>query len=59
MDFDFRGDCQLQKLKTAKIYAHVYQSELQKFGDVKIFQCRVYVSLNSQKMDSLELRHIP
>ena len=41
MYFDFRGDCQQQKLKTLKVNAHIFQPELQKIGDAKILQYKV------------------
>ena len=41
MDSDFREDCQLRKLKTAEINAHVFTFESRKFGDAKIFHYRV------------------
>ena len=46
MDFDFYGDCQPQKLKAAKINAHVFQFKSGKFGNAKTFQYGVSIFLS-------------
>ena len=45
-EFWFSWRLPLQKLKTAKIHAHVFQSESRKFSDMRIVQFRVYITLH-------------